>query len=1557
MKAKTLKFVFLLTSALFVSVISPLPATAQIDCPSLASLKIETGKTSYLVNEPITGEVVFTNNTAPVTVIFNATVTKDGQVILSKPSFIQTQLGRNAWSIKDAFGSDTLPSAGTYTLSVIASYTPLDCTWNANLTLTAIAPAAPNPPHIDSLIPSSAIPGAQVIVQGSNFTPTGNDVKSGSTMIASGLTAAGGNTIIFTVPNVPAGQYPITISNQNGTSNEVVFTVLGAPHIDSLSPVSAPFNSTVTINGSGFTPTGNQVKSGSVIIGLNLSSADGKTLSFIVPDVSPGTYPVSVQNANGNSNEMSFTVAAAKPQIESLTPSSSQPYTQITVKGINFTRTGNDVKSGSSIIASNVSSIGGGTSMVFTVPNVPAGQYPITISNSNGVSNEVVFTVLGGPHIDSLNPSSGSVGSTVIINGSGFTATGNNIKSGNTVIGLNVSSTDGKTLIFTVPDVSPGVYPISVSNANGNSNEISFTVLAAIPRIESLTPSSAQPYTQITVRGLNFTPTGNDVKSGASTIASNVPSNGTVLNFTVPDVSPGAYPISVSNQRGTSNEVSFTVLAPPPVKVLTSLNILPSEYLLGQTVTGSVVLTNPTPKEIKADFSIELYKDSVLFWQRRINGVSIPPSPGPAPKVISYSLDDVFGFKPIIPDEPSFVGDWKLLIRRTDTPQINDSVSQAFTIKAPIPQPLILAFNFDPREYFLGDTLRGEGTVTNPGSSPVKADFKIELFQGTVLKWQREIKDISIPSGTANFTFDDLFGTKVVIPNEASLIGDWKLKITQIGTTPPVSVESEFSIKAQPITSSFIFSNDNTGFSFKNGNNGITLGSIKNKKTGFVINNTSPIIWTLRVRDKQGNIIDVLPQKSGNFSYSETPIQNGKSLSLSWTKVFVPNSGQSNFADVNVTVRLDDNSNLASWNISVNAQGLKDYVLWNVAFPIIAVAPLRGDPGNDYLWYPTAFYSGGLLDNPVAKLGSGHSFPAIRNPGPSGLVQFAALYDYSKFNSKEGIYFATQDSKGFTKNQRFFAGDGLLFDKQSIVFGIEQFPEDMLTPGKDYQSPYATVIGPLRGDWYDAAKLYRSWALRQPWSRLGPLYSRQDISPLIKEGKFVVVNYADERPINPKSSELINEYKKEFKLDSLINFWNNWHNNNFDCDLPNHFPARPNFQEQVGKMHNMNIKVMPYVSGLLWQYTPDDPLSSWVKEGAEKYAIKDENGKVFAWTLFGCSPNTQGAQMDPTTSFWQNKITDIIKRLINEYKVDGVYLDQVTAATSMLDFDPGRNRRGGGSFFTEGITNLLRVSRETGRQYNPDFFITSEEQEENYIPEVDAVLGLIHAYWSPKEKDFSIIPPPAIDTVYHDYLRPMGGLMSTGGFVFGTVEFPSTLVLGSELGLNFIRGNLLGIMEGKDNMILHKLQSSEDGRSILNYFRALIETYSTYAKKYLVYGELLRPLYDYEDISASQLIKIKTRFGGGREDNYYVPKVLSSAWKANDGTRGLVFTNYNKESQAVTLNFRYSDYGIQPGTKLFVNKLSESGRQYIKTVSGDFSQTINLEPYSVLVFELSTTAR
>ncbi len=111
-----------------------------------------------------------------------------------------------------------------------------------------------------------------------------------------------------------------------------------------------------------------------------------------------------------------------------------------------------------------------------------------------GASTTSAPTAGGALTLASLSPSSGRTGTTVVVKGTDFAASNNQVHFGIGYIG-NLPSSDGTTLRFVVPDivspcqpdspdpcatvlvkVTPGTYQVSVISAGSTSNATSFTV-------------------------------------------------------------------------------------------------------------------------------------------------------------------------------------------------------------------------------------------------------------------------------------------------------------------------------------------------------------------------------------------------------------------------------------------------------------------------------------------------------------------------------------------------------------------------------------------------------------------------------------------------------------------------------------------------------------------------------------------------------------------------------------------------------------------------------------------------------------------------------------------------------------------------------------------------------------------------------------------------------------------------------------------------------------------------------------------------------------------------
>lgn len=334
--------------------------------------------------------------------------------------------------------------------------------------------------------------------------------------------------------------------------------------IYSESPTAGPVGTTVTLTGYGFSNSNTVLMNGSVAAtnvpitssiaiacttNPNCHGGIQQTITFKVPsalapycaqgfacaqymmEVMPGQYTVTVLNAYGTSNAVTFTVTSGGTVTQPLSINGISAPSSLTVgqtgtwsvqvaasAGINLHYSvvwGDENLYYNGYPASTASSVQ--SSATFTHAYAQAGTYTpvftvtddyghsVSASNTTVVSTGTVPN--GGVTLYSASPNPAAIGTLVTLTGYGLTSN-NTILFGTNVAASNVAaytnSSGLQTLTFTVPSsvgpncpssslcpayrvaVMPGQYALSVQNSNGTSNTITFTV--------SSTNSTVQPY-------------------------------------------------------------------------------------------------------------------------------------------------------------------------------------------------------------------------------------------------------------------------------------------------------------------------------------------------------------------------------------------------------------------------------------------------------------------------------------------------------------------------------------------------------------------------------------------------------------------------------------------------------------------------------------------------------------------------------------------------------------------------------------------------------------------------------------------------------------------------------------------------------------------------------------------------------------------------------------------------------------------------------------------------------------------------------------------------------
>lgn len=470
---------------------------------------------------------------------------------------------------------------GTYPYSTTYPYTTTTYPYSTTYPYNYYGYGAP---AITSLSQNTGIAGQTITIYGQGFESTNTVYFDNEAVAANGN---GSTELSFTIPYTSTTYendqtVQLYVTNQDGTSNSVSFTLnpygssygcgtypysygyedencdcggtysyeysdcgtcgtyedgydygcqgnTSSPTVTYLSPNSGGVGTDVTVYGSGFTTNDNTVHFGSGII-TGLGSPDGESVSFVVPSeltgygsqpLTLGEYNVSVTNSNNvTSNAVSFDVTST---------------------------------SGNGSGAPTITSVSGPTNVQTGVENT----WEVTIDNPNSsyATVSVAWGDTGNGYVDQAAPQ--------------------------TIYGGT------QTVSFSHAYETSGTYTLTftVDNQNSQSNTYTETVYVSgsnvyggTPEVNYVSPSSGYVGAQVTIYGSNFSTTDNNTIYFGSGAIQNAYSNGSSITFTIPssvtpycapgtacpqyaqEVTPGTYNVSVMDQYGTSNEVSFTVL-------------------------------------------------------------------------------------------------------------------------------------------------------------------------------------------------------------------------------------------------------------------------------------------------------------------------------------------------------------------------------------------------------------------------------------------------------------------------------------------------------------------------------------------------------------------------------------------------------------------------------------------------------------------------------------------------------------------------------------------------------------------------------------------------------------------------------------------------------------------------------------------------------------------------------------------------------------------------------------------------------------------------------------
>jgi hypothetical protein len=468
-------------------------------------------------------------------------------------------------------------------------------------TFTVLVP----PPALGAVTPASGFRGQTVPVG-----ITGTNMAGGTLSAMPGITISGvavADTLVtanFAIaPTATLGPRSVIVTTPSGLSNALTFTVNAAPPVlNTIAPNQSAANKTVavTIAGTDLSGAALNLPAGITLSGTPVVTGTSITATLVIASTVPaGPQSITVTTLGGVSNGVTFTIL---PALTTITPAVARAgsATSVVLAGTSLAGI-TSINAGANIAVSGIVATAGQVTATFTSPvNAPVGPQAITVSDANGTSNAVTFTITAPvPVLTGINPLQGGTGATVpvTLTGTGLTGASLNLPAGVTLVPgtlINNSFTTVSASLLIAVNAPLGLKTISVTTpGTGNtSNGLGFTIFALAPLLNTTAPSTAAAGSTlaVTLNGQGFTgaTSVNALGTGISVSGFNVNLAGTQITATfVIALDATAQGISVTTPNGTSNAVTFGI-----VPTLTSVS--PAVGTAGKSVAVTLTGTSLT---------------------------------------------------------------------------------------------------------------------------------------------------------------------------------------------------------------------------------------------------------------------------------------------------------------------------------------------------------------------------------------------------------------------------------------------------------------------------------------------------------------------------------------------------------------------------------------------------------------------------------------------------------------------------------------------------------------------------------------------------------------------------------------------------------------------------------------------------------------------------------------------------------------------------------------------------------------------------------------------------
>ena len=633
--------------------------------------------------------------------------------------------------------------------------------------------------------------------------------------------------------------------------------------------------------------------------------------------------------------------------------------------------------------------------------------------------------------------------------------------------------------------------------------------------------------------------------------------------------------------------------------------------------------------------------------------------------------------------------------------------------------------------------------------------------------------------------------------------------------------------------------------------------------------------------------------------------------------------------------------------LRIRIDNRSDWSVASVVFPQMpAPAALHGDGADDRLLIPWS--SGAVIPRP----GQRNTRRDAAYPG-SAFAQFYALY-----TARAGAYVAAYDPDGHCKRLRLQCVPEKLV---SLTFD-HLFPQ---VPGQSATLPYDVVLRTFKGDWRDAAEIYKTWAMKQPWCAKR-LTERDEVPQFLKDGAGVIITTVH-NPVGRKRwlgdkleklPDLMDAYRKATGLRRMIFVAYGWENRGTWAGI-NYLPTIPSddvWRRTCAELRTRGHRAAFMTSGFWWvvkrRRTGSGPAFDDTADFERRRGMCSQNADGSTW-------KTDWYERTKVFGSWRGlsvrlchgspKAGDTMKR---------IFLDIARLGVPLISFDQeiGGGQRepcyskahghppGRGQWMWTGFRDVCAEILKEGKPIEPELGLFLENVSELAIP-------YMSTYWSRQFGEIGVGASGGrgvglFSYLYHEYVTAIGAACVQGQGQHGTRPHPGLRcrVLANNLTRGLIQGPFMHDvpLKGGDKW----------RRQVSQAYRSFCRPYKHFPE-YLVLGKTRRPIHvECDDVELwfwrRDGKKGKPIKKGGpplAREPLVVPAVTTGSFQAADGSIAAFIVNTTSEPREAVV--------ILPAAKqATIYHADRTGEETLRAASADQGVPVSLEPFGIRVVVL-----